>query len=90
MLHHQAHRRCCSPPLRSVPISLRWLLSFGMPTDLSNLDFVKKWREMAGSFKPIPPVVVKDGPILENVQQGKDVNVLKFPTVHLLISHIIL
>ena len=33
MLHHQAHRRCCSPPLRSVPISLRWLLSFGMPTD---------------------------------------------------------
>ena len=42
-------------------------LTFGMPTDLSSLDFVKKWREMAGDFEPIPPVVVKDGPILANV-----------------------
>ncbi len=58
----------------------RVALTFGMPTDLSNLEFVKEWRKRAGSFKPIPPVTVKDGPILENVKEGKDVNLFEFPT----------
>lgn len=58
----------------------RVALTFGMPTDLSNLEFVKEWRKRAGSFKPIPPVTVKDGPVLENVMEGKDVNLLEFPT----------
>ena len=58
----------------------RVALTFGMPTDLSNLEFVKEWRKRAGSFKPIRPVTVKDGPVLENVKEGKDVNLLEFPT----------
>ena len=57
----------------------RVALTFGMPTDLSNLEFVKEWRKRAGSFKPIRPVTVKDGPVLENVKEGKDVNLLEFP-----------
>ena len=31
-------------------------------------------------MKHIPPRIVRDGPVLENIQRGKDVNILKFPT----------
>lgn len=55
-------------------------LTFGMPTNLSNREFVAAWREKAKSLRPIPPVTVKDGPLLENVIEGKDVDILKFPT----------
>ena len=57
--------------LASVARVARVALTFWMPTDLSNLAFVKEWRKRAGSFKPIPPVTVKDGPVLENVKEGK-------------------
>ena len=57
----------------------RVALTFGMPTDLSNLEFVREWREKTSTFEPIRPVVVKDGPVLENVKEGKDVNLFEFP-----------
>jgi UbiD family decarboxylase len=47
-----------------------------------DLDAVKRLRQRSKSGKkiePIPPTWVKDGPILENVATGDDVDIFKFP-----------
>ncbi|MDP2720071.1 MAG: UbiD family decarboxylase [Dehalococcoidia bacterium] len=56
-----------------------------------NLPRVKTWREMLeivrvkygvwqSALDQFPPEEVKDGPILQNIQKGDDVDILKFPT----------
>jgi UbiD family decarboxylase len=57
----------------------RIAFSFEIPTDLSPEDTVLHWREKEKGMKFIPPRVVSDGPILENIETGKDINLLKFP-----------
>lgn len=57
-------------------------LTLGMDLDLTPRDFILGWKEKAKSIKPIPPRVVKDGPVLENVLHGKDVNLYKLPAPH--------
>ena len=51
-----------------------------MPQNLSAMEFVSEWRRRSKDLKHIPPRVVRDGPVLENIQRGKDVNILSFPT----------
>ncbi|HET7765325.1 MAG TPA: UbiD family decarboxylase, partial [Burkholderiales bacterium] len=53
------------------------VLGFAPPSH--PLDVVRAYRDRMKSHKPIPPRVVKDGPVLENVLAGKDIDVLKFP-----------
>lgn len=62
----------------------RMALTFRLSTDLSERGLVEelrgkplKWESECRNF---PPRWVKSGPVLEEVQQGKDVNILKFPT----------
>ena len=55
--------------------------SFDLPTDLSPTEMVLAWREKEKNLKYLPPKVVSDGPILENVETGKDINLLKFHLV---------
>src|SRR5215813_1918692 len=55
-------------------------LSLGMPQHLSSLEFVAEWRKRSKALKHIPPVVVRDGSVLTNIQHGKDVDILSFPT----------
>ena len=43
------------------------------------LELLLQWREKLLTYKPVPPVEVKEGPIMENVDQGDDVNLWKFP-----------
>lgn len=43
------------------------------------LELLQQWREKLRTYKPVPPVEVKEGPIMENVDQGNDVNLWKFP-----------
>lgn len=57
----------------------RLALTLNMPSDLKPLDFVEALKNRRKSLKPIPPKVVKDGPILENVYEGKDIDALIFP-----------
>jgi 4-hydroxy-3-polyprenylbenzoate decarboxylase len=57
----------------------RMALNLGLPLDLTDLDIVRALREKLAAHKPIPRKVVKEGPILENVLSGKDINLLKFP-----------
>ncbi len=59
----------------------RIALSLGLPVGLEKLELVKKLRDKMGApFEPIPPREVKNGPALENVHTGDDVDLFEFPT----------
>jgi UbiD family decarboxylase len=58
----------------------RLSLTIRMPMDYGPMDFIKNVKERIKKIEPIPPKKVKDGPVLENVQRGKDIDILKFPT----------
>lgn len=50
----------------------------GMPTDLSMCDLAQRWMKTMLT-EVIPPEEVATGPVLENIQEGDDVNLEKFP-----------
>ncbi|MPZ13694.1 MAG: hypothetical protein GEU73_04610 [Chloroflexi bacterium] len=51
----------------------RALLSVGLPIDLDREAAEKAWSDKIAACRPIPPLEVADGPILENVFRGNDV-----------------
>ena len=57
----------------------RLALTLGFPVPGHPLDVVRAYRDRMKTHKPIPPRVVKTGPILENVDRGDAIDVLKFP-----------
>jgi UbiD family decarboxylase len=58
----------------------RIALSLGLSLEAGGLELVKEMREkLREPFEPFP-LEVKQGPILENVHQGDDVDLLRFPT----------
>jgi 4-hydroxy-3-polyprenylbenzoate decarboxylase len=54
-------------------------LNLGLDMSLSNLDLVRAFRQKLVTHEPIKHKVVSKGPILENVDSGDKVNLLKFP-----------
>jgi len=54
-------------------------IAFGIPEELGNLEVVKYWKEKWSKFSPVPPKVVEKGPVRENVMEGEEVDILKFP-----------
>ncbi|MDF1590936.1 MAG: UbiD family decarboxylase [Desulfobacterales bacterium] len=58
----------------------RMNMTLGFPIESSRVELSNAFTEVYQSVKPIPHEVVKDGPILENIQEGDGVNVLSFPT----------
>jgi len=53
---------------------------FGFPEPRNEMDVVQAYRDrMQSTYKPIPPVTVEEGPILENIDRGDEVDLLKFP-----------
>ncbi|HWP35295.1 MAG TPA: UbiD family decarboxylase, partial [Thermodesulfobacteriota bacterium] len=57
----------------------RMALTLGLPIVQSGIELVRAYRDRLRTLTPIPPKVVSDGPILENVDEGDRVNLLKFP-----------
>ncbi len=57
----------------------RLAIVLGFPTPRHPLDVVRAYRDRMKSHRPIPPRVVRSGPVLENVIEGDRVDVLKFP-----------
>ena len=58
----------------------RVALTLGLPLGYERkVDIVKAYYERTREMKPIPPRVVKDGPILQNVLEGDACDVLRFP-----------
>lgn len=57
----------------------RVALTAGIELESSKLKFTRKLFEKVRSAPCIPPRTVGSGPVLENVHEGKDLNVLEFP-----------
>jgi len=63
-----------------IATARRFALALGLPTDLTNLEILKAWREKTRDLKPFAPVVVSSGPVTENVAEGDRVDLGLFPT----------
>ncbi len=58
----------------------RIALTLGLPLDYERkVDIVKRYHQRLQNLKTLAPRFVKDGPILQNVIQGDQCDVLKFP-----------
>ena len=59
----------------------RFALSLGLllPKEGGLMDLLKAYREKMKDMKLIPPRYVKDGPVLENVLEGDEINLFRFP-----------
>jgi 4-hydroxy-3-polyprenylbenzoate decarboxylase len=53
----------------------------GLPTEKPKLELVRLAARKVSDSKPLPPVEVKDGPVMENVITGDAIDVLKFPAL---------
>jgi UbiD family decarboxylase len=57
----------------------RFALALELPIDAHPVELLRLWREKRTSAVPVPTSIVRDGPVLERVQQGNDVNIESFP-----------
>ncbi|MDH5750085.1 MAG: UbiD family decarboxylase [Rhodospirillales bacterium] len=56
-------------------------MTMGFPSDMNKLELTEAFREHRMNDVPlIEPKVVSKGPILENVLEGNDIDVTRFPT----------
>ena len=53
----------------------------GCPPELSETEAARWWNGQVKKFQPLPPVLVNDAPIKQNVKQGKDIDLRIFPWV---------
>ena len=65
--------------LGNVLSDKRIAMTFGLPTNLQRFELSTALHKKTQENKPIPPIYVSDGPVMENVIEGDDINVLKFP-----------
>src|SRR3954470_15112503 len=54
-------------------------LTLGLPADAGEMELVHYWRRYMKDAKTIPPKEVKTGALLENVREGKDINLFDIP-----------
>jgi 4-hydroxy-3-polyprenylbenzoate decarboxylase len=57
----------------------RLAITMGFPVPSHPLDVVRAYRDRMKTHRPVPPRVVRGGPVLENVLRDGAVDVLKFP-----------
>ena len=64
-VHHQSLKRQC--------------LTTHLPLDYGRNEFIQAWKERLNNQKFIPPRVVQTGPVMENVFEGNDIDLLSLP-----------
>lgn len=74
---HAAGYRVLTNTLMSNP---RIAYTLGADPASSGRDLVQHWRRLMKGVDATPVRVVDDGPVNENVENGDDVNLLRFPT----------
>jgi len=57
----------------------RQCLSTNLPLDYDQVQFIQAWRDRLNHPEEIPPVIVKDGPIQENVFEGEGIDLFSLP-----------
>ena len=60
----------------------RIALTLGLPVDLDERRFVQNWSDFFRNIRSVPVNEVENGPILENVYEGDQIDLLKFPAPH--------
>ncbi len=58
----------------------RLAVSLGLPCGIGTWELMDEWERRRDETEPVPPALVEDGPILENVLEGDDIDLLRFPT----------
>src|SRR3974377_2001951 len=61
--------------------AVRQKLIYGWPPEIGDSEAMRWWNTEVKKFQPVPPVVVQDAPVKQNVKQGADVNLKAFPWV---------
>ena len=64
-VHHQSLKRQC--------------LTTHLPLDYDRYQFIQAWRKRLNNPTYIPPRVIETGPVLENVYEGKDIDLYSLP-----------
>lgn len=65
--------------VNSIGSANRAALVLGLPTGQSYRELLPLWRERSNTISPIPPRYVSDGPVMDNVLRGSQVDMLAFP-----------
>ena len=63
--------------------SKRLAIALGFPVPRHPLDVVRAYRDRMKVHRPIPPNVLPNGPVLQNVDRDERVDLLKFPVPRL-------
>src|SRR5438477_8320187 len=58
----------------------RLALTLGLPVDIEGRPLMDRCLELTEQGRALAPRVVKDGPVVEYVMRGDDVDLLKFPS----------
>jgi len=56
-------------------LALVWGLPAGMPT----MELKEALRQKYKNLQPIKPIMVNNGPVMENIMEGADIDLFKFP-----------
>lgn len=62
-----------------VASSRRMAAAFGFPLDTSNVELVRQTKDRFAQLKPVAPVIVSKGPVLENAYRDGEIDLFKFP-----------
>lgn len=57
----------------------RLALTCGFSPGSTARQFMDRWRAVTGNLEPVRPTLVNDGPVMENVLTGDDIDLLSFP-----------
>jgi 4-hydroxy-3-polyprenylbenzoate decarboxylase len=58
----------------------RLAVSLGLPVEIGTWELMEEWERRMDQTRPLPLQMVEDGPVTEHVQEGADVDLLRFPT----------
>ncbi len=67
----------------SIPTASRrrMALALGLPPETERMEIVRYAAKRMKEAKPIPPVEVTTGPVMQNVMRDEEVDLLKFPVL---------
>lgn len=58
----------------------RLAISLGLPVDIGTWELMSEWERLMDETRPLPLEMVPEGPVTEQVFEGGEVDLLKFPT----------
>ncbi len=57
----------------------RLAVALGFPEDIARVELVRQIKDKFRQVRPVKPVFVSEGPVLDNVDEGEKIDLFKFP-----------